>query len=58
MKPWCLWLIKNHLGWLLKAIIVMSYPVHLLAYCEEAWDDISYVLREVYYEKEYIQKGS
>jgi hypothetical protein len=47
MKPWCLWMIKHHLGFLLKLLIVASFPIQLLLYCKEAWDDISYAISEV-----------
>lgn len=44
MKPWALWLIHHRMAWLLKAIVIAAYPLHILAYWERAWDDITYTL--------------
>ena len=47
MRPWVIWLIKHRMAWLLKSLVVMSLPVHLLTYLPEVIDDIKRTLREI-----------
>jgi|GEM_PF-5897393 len=47
MRNWCKWMVKNRLGFLLKTLIVLSFPIQLASYCKEAWDDVSYTLKSV-----------
>lgn len=51
MKPWALWLIKHRMSWLLKVIVVLSYPLILLGYYEEAVDDVRYTFGAIDYEE-------
>jgi hypothetical protein len=50
MRPWALWLIEHHLAWLLRTIVVLSYPLILLAYCKDAAEDVTYTMKSIDYE--------
>lgn len=51
MRPWALWLIKHRMAWLLKLIVVLSYPLILLAYYKEAYEDVQYTFGAIDYEE-------
>lgn len=51
MRPWVIWMIKNHLTWLVKCLIICAYPIHILAYYKEAWHDIIQALYAIDYIK-------
>lgn len=52
MKNWCKWMINHKLAWLLKLMVVLSFPFVLLAFCEEAWEAVTYTLGAIDGEKE------
>lgn len=56
MKPWAIWLIRHRMSWLLKVVIIASYPIHILAYWERAWDDVAYTLTMIDAHKHEEQK--
>lgn len=47
MRPWVIWMIRHRMAWLLKTLVVASYPLHLLAYCSDAFDDVLYTIRTI-----------
>ena len=47
MRPWVIWMIRHRMAWLLKAIVIASYPLHVLAYCGDAFDDVLYTIRSI-----------
>lgn len=47
MRGWAIWMIRHRLVWLLKTIIVIAYPLHVLAYWDQALDDIRHTLRSI-----------
>lgn len=51
MRNWALWLIHHRMTWLLKAIVIVSYPVILLSYWDDALDDVRYTMRSIDLEK-------
>ena len=46
-----MWLIRHRMSWVVKTLIVLSYPVQLLAYWEEAWKDIRSQIASINYEE-------
>jgi hypothetical protein len=47
MKPWVLWMIRHRFAWLVKSLVVLAYPLHVLHYCGDAFQDIQYILRRI-----------
>lgn len=47
MKPWAIWMIHHRMAWLLKALVIASYPLQLLYYCSDAFDDVLYTVRTI-----------
>ena len=47
MRPWALWMIRRRMAWLLKTLVVATYPLHLLAYCGDALDDVLSTVRNI-----------
>jgi len=47
MTPWTLWFIHHRMTWILKALVYLSTPIHLIAYWNDAWDDVKYTIRNI-----------
>ena len=48
MRPWVIWMINHKLSFILKTMVVLSYPIWLVVgYWEDAASDISYTLRNI-----------
>lgn len=47
MRNWVIWMIRHRMAWLVKVIVVLSYPLILLAYWDEALDDVEHTLNSI-----------
>lgn len=52
MRPWAIWMINHRMSFIVKLLVVLSFPIQLLNYSDEAWSDIVYVLESIDEEKE------
>ena len=52
MRPWVIWMINHRMSFIVKLLVVFSFPIQLLNYSDEAWSDIVYVLESIDEEKE------
>lgn len=50
MRPWAKWLIKHRMAWLLKAIVIATYPLHVAAYYDDAWLSVKATLKHIDWE--------
>ena len=47
MRPWTIWMIRHRMAWLLKSIVWVTYPLHILAYWSDALEDVGYTIRNI-----------
>lgn len=47
MKTWVLWLIKYRMTFVLKILIVLSFPVQLMFYCTDVIEDMKFTMQSI-----------
>jgi hypothetical protein len=48
MRKWALWLIHHNMAWLLKSIVILTYPLQIIiGYWDDALEDVKSTLRSI-----------
>jgi len=47
MQPWVRWMINHKMVWIVKAVVISSFPIYFCYYLPEAISDFKHDLRRI-----------
>ena len=47
MRPWSQWLIEHRMIYVLKFLVVLSFPIQLMFYCSDVIEDMQYTMQSI-----------